>query len=49
MPKPVEKFGTSIRKQVALDEYFFSTVVLRTGRAKQEMIGASYTARLMDA
>jgi hypothetical protein len=49
MPKPVEKFGTSIRKQVVLSEYFFNTVALPTGRAKQEMIGASYTARLMDA
>jgi hypothetical protein len=49
VPKQVGKFGNSIRMQGALSGYFSSTVALRTGRTKQEMIGGSCTALLMDA
>ena len=49
MPKQGEKFGSSIHKRAAAVENIFSTAAFLTGKAKQEMIGASSTEPSMDA
>lgn len=48
MLKRVKKFGNSIHKLVELVEDFFSIAAFPIGKAKQEMIGASFTGRSMD-